>query len=94
MSTSAQRAALEAINSARPLVARLGGTRSSEDAAADLIESWSAVETGLRSLIGGSALSGQMLIRELRQKAKNHPATKPVAIPHSRPMMLPTHVTV
>lgn len=68
MSTSAQRAALEAINSARPLVARLGGARSPEDAAADLIESWSAVETGLRSLIGGSALSGQMLIRELRQR--------------------------
>jgi tetratricopeptide (TPR) repeat protein len=68
MSTSAQRAALEALNSARPLVARLGSTRSSEDVAADLIEAWTAVETGLRSLVGGSALSGQMLIRELRQR--------------------------
>ncbi|HUQ46600.1 MAG TPA: hypothetical protein VM033_08130 [Gemmatimonadaceae bacterium] len=68
MSTSAQRAALEAIHSARPLVARLSETRSSEDVAADLIEAWTAVETGLRSLIGGSALSGQMLIRELRQR--------------------------
>ncbi|NUO39590.1 MAG: hypothetical protein HOQ17_01430 [Gemmatimonadaceae bacterium] len=68
MSTSAQRAALEALNSARPLVARLGSSRSSEDVAADLIEAWTAVETGLRSLIGGSALSGQMLIRELRQR--------------------------
>lgn len=68
MSTSAQRAALEAIHSARPLVARLGESRSSEDVAADLIEAWTAVETGLRSLIGGSALSGQMLIRELRQR--------------------------
>jgi tetratricopeptide (TPR) repeat protein len=68
MSSSAQRAALEALNAARPLVARLGSSRSSEDVAADLIEAWTAVETGLRSLIGGSALSGQMLIRELRQR--------------------------
>jgi tetratricopeptide (TPR) repeat protein len=66
--SSAQRAALEALNSARPLVARLGTSRSSEDVAADLIEAWTLVETGLRSLIGGSALGGQMLIRELRQR--------------------------
>lgn len=66
--SSAQRAALEALNAARPLVARLGTSRSSEDVAADLIEAWTAVETGLRSLVGGSALSGQMLIRELRQR--------------------------
>jgi tetratricopeptide (TPR) repeat protein len=68
MSTSAQRAALESLHAARPLVARLGSTRNSEDVAADLIEAWTAVETGLRSMIGGSALSGQMLIRELRQR--------------------------
>jgi tetratricopeptide (TPR) repeat protein len=68
MSSSAQRAALEALNSARPLVARLDASRSSEDVAADLIEAWTAVETGLRSLVGGSALSGQMLIREARQR--------------------------
>jgi tetratricopeptide (TPR) repeat protein len=68
MSTSAQRAALEALHSARPLVARLGSSRSGEDVAADLIDAWTAVETGLRSLVGGSALSGQMLIRELRQR--------------------------
>ncbi len=66
MSSSAQRAALEALHSARPLVARLGESRSSEDVAADLIEAWTGVETGLRSLVGGSALGGQMLIRELR----------------------------
>lgn len=39
-----------------------------EEVAADLIEGWSAVETALRSLVGGSALSGQMLIRELRTR--------------------------
>jgi tetratricopeptide (TPR) repeat protein len=68
MSSSAQRAALEAIHSARPLVARLGESKNSEDVAADIIEAWTAVEAGLRSLIGGSALTGQMLIRELRQR--------------------------
>ena len=68
MSSSAQRAALESLHAARPLVARLGGSRSSEDVAADLIEAWTTIETGLRSLVGGSALSGQMLIRELRQR--------------------------
>ena len=41
---------------------------TSEDLAADIIEAWTAVETGLRSLVGGSALTGQMLIRELRQR--------------------------
>jgi hypothetical protein len=66
--SSAQRAALESLHAARPLVARLGEMRSPEDVAADLIEAWTAVETGLRSLIGGSTLSGQMLIRELRQR--------------------------
>jgi tetratricopeptide (TPR) repeat protein len=68
MSSNAQRAALEAIHSARPLVARLGESKNSEDIAADIIEAWTAVETGLRSLIGGSTLGGQMLIRELRQR--------------------------
>jgi tetratricopeptide (TPR) repeat protein len=68
MSAGAQRAALDAINSARPIVARLSTTRHSEDLAADLIEAWTAVETGLRSLLGGSALAGQNLIRELRTR--------------------------
>jgi tetratricopeptide (TPR) repeat protein len=68
MSTGAQRAALDAVHSARPIVARLDVSKNSEDVAADLIEAWTAVETGLRSLVGGSALTGQMLIRELRQR--------------------------
>jgi tetratricopeptide (TPR) repeat protein len=42
--------------------------RDSEDLAADLIEAWTATETGLRSLVGGSTLTGQALIRELRQR--------------------------
>ena len=68
MTAGSQRAALDAIHSARPIIARLSMTRDSEDLAADLIEAWTATETGLRSLVGGSALTGQMLIRELRQR--------------------------
>jgi tetratricopeptide (TPR) repeat protein len=68
MTAGSQRAALDAINSARPIVARLNMSRNSEDLAADIIEAWTAVETGLRSLVGGSALSGQNLIRELRTR--------------------------
>ena len=47
---------------------RLDASGHPEEVAADLIEGWSAVETALRSLVGGSALSGQMLIRELRTR--------------------------
>jgi tetratricopeptide (TPR) repeat protein len=68
MTAGSQRAALDAISSARPIVARLDIARDSEDLAADLIDAWTATETGLRSLIGGSSLGGQMLIRELRQR--------------------------
>lgn len=68
MTSSAQRAALDAIHAARPIVARLDIAKNSEDLAADIIEAWSAVEMGLRSLVGGSAFTGQALIRELRQR--------------------------
>ena len=68
MTAGSQRAALDAISSARPIIARLNIARDSEDLAADLIEAWTATETGLRSLVGGSSLGGQMLIRELRQR--------------------------
>src|SRR3954470_20714669 len=68
MTAGSQRAALDAIHSARPIIARLSMARDSEDLAADLIEAWTATETGLRSLIRGSSLTGQMLIRELRQR--------------------------
>ena len=68
MTAGSQRAALDAISSARPIIARLSMARDSEDLAADLIDAWTATETGLRSLVGGSALTGQTLIRELRQR--------------------------
>jgi len=68
MAGPAERSALAALDLARPVIARLDSSRNSEDLAADLIESWSAVETALRSLLGGSSLGGQALIRELRQR--------------------------
>ena len=68
MAGPAERSALAALVLARPVLARLDASRNSEDLAADLIESWSAVETALRSLVGGSSAGGQALIRELRQR--------------------------
>jgi tetratricopeptide (TPR) repeat protein len=47
-------------------MAKLDASRHPEEIAADIIEIWSSVETALRSLMGGSTLSGQPLIRELR----------------------------
>ena len=42
MTAGSQRAALDAIHSARPIIARLSMARDSEDLAADLIEAWTA----------------------------------------------------
>jgi tetratricopeptide (TPR) repeat protein len=64
----ARRSALSALDRARPAIARLDQSRHFEELAADLMESWSAVETALRSLVGGTTLSGQPLIREARQR--------------------------
>ena len=68
MSSPARRSALAALDAARPAIARLDVTRDAEDLAADLIEGWTAVETALRSLVGGGASSGQALIRDARQR--------------------------
>lgn len=68
MSTLEQRSARGALDAARPAVARLDSARSPEDLAADLIETWNAVEASLRSLVGSSVLAGQPLIREARQR--------------------------
>ena len=68
MSTLEQRSARGALDAARPAVARLDDARGPEDLAADLIETWNAVEAALRSLVGSSVLAGQPLIREARQR--------------------------
>src|SRR5687767_11297128 len=62
------RTASLALDQARPVVARLDIARNPEDVAADIIESWSAAETALRALVGGSGLTGQALVKELRQR--------------------------
>jgi tetratricopeptide (TPR) repeat protein len=68
VSSPNQRSALAALNQVRATVSRLDISRHPEDVAADLIEGWNGTEIALRSLLGGSALSGQPLIRELRQR--------------------------
>jgi tetratricopeptide (TPR) repeat protein len=66
--TPAQRTARAALDAARPAVARLDASRGSEDLAADLIDVWDGVEAALRDLVGTTALTGQALIREARQR--------------------------
>ena len=63
-----QQSALAALQSVEPIVARLDRSREPEDRAADILELWQGTETSLRALIGGSSLTGQGLIRELRQR--------------------------
>lgn len=63
-----QRQALASLDAARPAIARLDRSRHAEELAADLIEAWAGVETALRSLLGGTPLAGQALIREARQR--------------------------
>jgi tetratricopeptide (TPR) repeat protein len=62
------RQAMAALDSARPAISRLDRSRHAEELAADLIEAWAAVETALRSMVGGTPLGGQQLIREARQR--------------------------
>jgi len=68
VTTAAQRSAHAALDAARPAIARLDSIRGPEDTAADLIDIWSAVEAALRALSGSNALTGQTLIREVRQR--------------------------
>jgi tetratricopeptide (TPR) repeat protein len=68
VTTSAQRAARSALDAGRPALERLDRTHDSEDVAAALIESWEAVEQALRALAGSTALAGQALVHELRQR--------------------------
>lgn len=57
-----------ALNEGRPVYGRLDQIRGPEDAAADIIELWASGESAMRLLLGGSSLSGQALVRELRQR--------------------------
>ncbi len=59
---------MAALAPARPLVARVDITQNPEEIAADILDIWNAVEVAMRALLGGSALGGQPLIQELRQR--------------------------
>jgi hypothetical protein len=66
VSTANYRTASLALDTARPIVARLDAARNPEDVAADIIDAWNGAETALRALAGGSPAGGQALIRDLR----------------------------
>lgn len=68
MTNSAQRAARSALDAGQPSLDRLDRATDPEDVAAALIESWEHAEQALRALAGSTALSGQALVRELRQR--------------------------
>lgn len=68
VSTTDLRTATYALDSARPVVARLDAARNPEDVAADIIDVWNAAETALRALAGGNPAAGQALIRDLRAR--------------------------
>ena len=68
MTPSDRQAARAALGEARAIYIRLDQIRSPEDAAADVIELWTAVETAMRAMLGGSILSGQALISELAHR--------------------------
>lgn len=63
-----QRVALGALDAARPAIARLDEQTAADDLAADLLEAWDGVERALKALCGTPTLTGQLLIREARQR--------------------------
>jgi len=67
--TPADRAAAQAaLDGGRGVYSRLDQIRGPEDAAADILDLWGAAEAAMRAMLGGSTLSGQALVRELRQR--------------------------
>lgn len=66
--TGDQQSALASLKSVESIALKLDRSRDGEDRAADILELWHGTETSLRALMGGSSLSGQGLIRELRQR--------------------------
>lgn len=68
MTPSDRQAARAALAQTRPIYLRLDQIRSPEDAAADVIELWTAAESAMRAMLGGSVLSGKPLISELAHR--------------------------
>ncbi|HEU4566066.1 MAG TPA: tetratricopeptide repeat protein [Gemmatimonadaceae bacterium] len=67
MTSPSQRSSL-ALADARAVVDRLDPAADPEDLAANLIEGWRSTENVIRAMIGGSPLSGQLLISAARQR--------------------------
>lgn len=70
MTPSDRAAAQAALNDGRAVYGRLDQIRGPEDAAADIMELWVSTEAAMRAMLGGSTLSGQALVRELRQRGE------------------------
>ncbi len=68
MTAPNRRAALGALDRVRPLVSGLQRNRPNEELGAELGAAWAATEVVLRALLGGSALDGQALVREVRER--------------------------
>lgn len=68
MTPADRSAAQAALNQGRGVYSRLDQIRGPEDAAADIMDLWGAAEAAMRAMLGGSTLSGQALVRELRQR--------------------------
>lgn len=67
--TPADRAGAQAaLSDGRAVYGRLDQIRGPEDAAADIMDLWGVAETAMRAMLGGSSLTGQALMRELRQR--------------------------
>ena len=65
---TAQRQAQAALDHARPVLARLASDRHPEEMAADILELWEDAQAAMRALLGGSALGGTALVKELRTR--------------------------
>lgn len=63
-----RRAALAALDRGRGALGRLDSRSSAEERREAMTQSWGATEVALRALVGGSPLSGQPLVREVREK--------------------------
>lgn len=65
--TGGDRSAQAALDSGRPAIVRLDGSRNAEDNAADLLDAWTAAQSALRAF-GGGRESGLPLIHALRSR--------------------------
>lgn len=70
MTPTDRSAAQAALDQGRAVYGRLDQIRGPEDAAADIMELWASAESAMRAMLGGSTLSGQALVRELRQRGE------------------------